>query len=590
MEKGALLPLRFYPDTSWQDYQKISHSKDMVILREHQVFHPAFQLTLPDAGMHWGLADFTTIEVVNIETLATTDVSAGEFQVYSVAGEFRALVHFRFPTGGTRSIGRFYYHISDGQTHWYSEVFEMCDLDTDALSAAFNNETNFAQFTNNYNAAGENTGGHFCKTTAANRAEAYTAVNTFLGEELDLYLLAINYAGPACGATDWDDSLFMELRTATGLVVSNTVEITAVGNYTFQLTAEAGGSLRLYMYLEDGVTSKGGFLMFFQRRYSDKNVQIRWSHPKNFCKIFYEDGYENVMFLNSKQVINENSIDTTEIEDDETNKYRIIGTNKKFNSLRIASGEAMLNAMSLLRLHNDITIYTETGEPMDVDEITLEQSVKDYETSIIDLVYRERSCSVEACGFETCCPTEGIPIMEDVIYGGVGNLPAAADWSGKSFIVDVAPFDFFLIYTSNGAAWVGAITTWNVAGNCLEARQNFNDIDYTPGREATRFFWYDSGSTCWRQFIDLASVTDNADGTADVVSDTEYVDAVFLQAEYEDANGDWIACATIEETDVGTGAITQVCSCGVGTFNFRFHVWTNECDYGYSNWLPQTIT
>jgi len=589
MEKGALLPLRFYPGTSWQDYNKISHAQDMAIFREHQNFPPAFQLTLPDIGMHWGILDFTTIDMVNIEDLSTVDITGHIFEVYSVAGEFRALVHFRYPLGSL-NIGRFYYHISDGQTDWYSEVFELCDLDTNALSAVFDHETNFSQWGSTYSAAAEAiVGTFFCKTTAAGRGHAYTDITAFLEEEFDLYVTAANYGGPACGATDWNASLFLELRTATGLVVSNTIEVTAVGTYSFQLITEAGGSLRLYMYAEDDETTKGTVAVWLQRRYSEKNVQIRWSHPKNFCKIFYEDGYENVMFLNSKQVINENSIEETVVEDDETNKYRIIGTNKKFNSLRIASGEAMLNAMSLLRLHDNITIYRETGEPMDVDDITLEQSVKDYETSIIDLVYRERSCSVEACGFEICCPDEEIPIMEDVIYGGVGNLPPAANWTGKYFIVDVNPWDFFLIYNSTGAAWVGAIVTWNIIGNCLEARQNLDEVNYTPGREATRFFWYDSSSTCWRQFIDLASVTDNADGTANVVSDTEYVNGVYLQAEYENG-GVWTACSTITTTVAGAGALTHVCSCGVGTFNFRFHIWTDDCDYGYSNWLPQTIT
>ena len=589
MEKGALLPLRFYPATSWQDWQKIKgYGGRIALLKEHQNFPPAFQLTLPDIGMHWGILDFTTIEMVNIEDLSTVDITGHIFEVYSVAGEFRALVHFRYPLGSLNT-GRFYYHVSDGQTDWYSEVFELCDLDTNALSDTFDNETNFSQFGSTYAPAAEAiVGTFFCKTVAAARGYSYTDITAFLEEEFDLYVTATNYGGPACGATDWDASLFLELRTDTGLVVSNTVEITGAGTYSFTLTSEAGGSLRLYMYVEDGETTKGTIAVWLQRRYSANNVQIRWSHPKNFCKIFYEDGYENVMFVDAKQITDENSVDETVVEDDETNKYLIIGTNKKFNSLQMESGEAMLNAMNLMRLHRDIMIYKETGEPMEVDEITLEQSVHDYEASIIKLIYRERSCSVEACGFDICCPTKEIPIIEDVIYAGVANLPAFADWTGKFFIVDVAPFDNFIIYTSTGAAWA-VVTTWNAVGNCLEARQNLNEVDYTPGRECTRYFWYDSGGTCWRQFIDLVNVTDHGDSTANVISDTEYAGGMYVQAEYQDADGDWIACGTIEETVAGAGAITQNCDCGAGTFNFRYHMWSVDCDYGYSNWLPLLI-
>ena len=30
-------------------------------------------------------------------------------------------------------VGRYYIHISDGQTDWYSEVFELCDLGMESL-------------------------------------------------------------------------------------------------------------------------------------------------------------------------------------------------------------------------------------------------------------------------------------------------------------------------------------------------------------------------------------------------------------------------------------------------------------------------
>lgn len=604
MEKGALLPIRFYPATTWQDWQKIKDfNYNVAVVREHYIYVPAFQMTLPDVGMHWVLSDFSTIEVVDQDG-TTTDISGGILQTYNSAGEFRALVQFRFPythvTAGAFDTGLYYVHVSDGQTDWYSEVFELCNLGLDAFSAGFDNESNFAFFDdNNYDSDDEWAAiGFFCKTTAAGRAEAYTEVDVFLGEELDLYVNSFDYSGPACGATDWNDSVYFELRDSTGLVVSNTVEVDAAGDYSFTITAEAGGTLRFYMYIEDNDTTKGGLYCFLQHRYAEDNMQLRWSHDKNFCKIFYETednvDYENVIFLDTKQVINENAIEETVIEDDETNKYPIIGTNKKWNSLKFAGGEALLNAMSLLRLHKNISFYRELGEPMHVDEINLEQSVIDYEAAQVNLVYREVSCSVEACGFDTCCPTEDLPMMEFVTYGGIGILPAAAGWSGKYCLVEV-PADEFQVYQSNGAAW-GSLAVWRVAGNCLEIRQNFNDIDFTPGRDAIRFFWYDSGTICWRAFCELESVADNADGTANVVTDTEYVNGVYLEAQYatpadKHIESDWITCCMPDgPTTSGAGAITLICTCGAGTWDFRIHVFTDDCDYGYTEWRQQTIT
>ena len=595
MEKGAFLPLRFYPATSWQDYYKLmKYQGDVALFKEHNAFVPAFQLTLPDIGMHWGEGDMTTIEVVNFDTLVATDISASNYEYYSRAGYYRALVHNRFNHTDANLLsafdeGKYYIHISDGQTHWYSEVFLFCDLGIDAFGDDFGNETNFDSFSIDQIAGDSCSAGYFCKTTAAGVSDAYAPVSAILEEEFDLFVVASNYAGPPCGGpADWADSVFLEFRDAAGRVVSETLEIDAVGSYQTTLTVVAGGDLRFYMYIEGGTATKGFLVIHLVRRYAEKHVSIRWSHDKNFCKIFYEDDYENIMFIDAQEVPAENSIEETVIEDDETNKYPIIATNKKMNTVSMVSGEAMLNAMSLLRLHKDITIYTELGEIVEVEEITMEQSIVDYQATKISLVYREASCSAKACGFELCCPTDGIPMMEWVVYSGIGNLPAAADWTDKYFLVETAA-DNFRVYTSNGVAW-SVDTTWDVDLNCLEARLSFNDQDFTPGRYETRFFWYRAAVTRWYRFIELDAVNDNADGTADVVSDAEYAGGLMLQAEYEDADGDWIPCATSEETTALAGAITQVCSCGAGTFKFRFHIWTADCDYGYSNWIEQTIT
>lgn len=587
MEKGAFLPLRFYPATEWQDYNKLmKYQGDVALFKEHNAFVPAFQLTLPDIGMHWGEGDMTTIEVVNFDTLVTTDISASNYEYYSRAGYYRALVHNRLNHTDANLLsafdeGKYYIHISDGQTHWYSEVFLFCDLGIDAFGDDFGNETNFDSFAIDQIAGDSCSAGFFCKTTAAGVSDAYAPVSAYLEEEFDLFVVASNYAGPPCGGpADWADSVFLEFRDAAGRTVSETLEIDAVGSYQTTLTVAAGGDIRFYMYIAGGTATKGFLVIHLVRRYASGHISLRWSHNKNFCKLFYEDDYENVMFIDAQEVPAENSIEETVIEDDETNKYPIIATNKKMNTVSMVSGEAMLNAMSLLRLHKDITIYTELGEIVEVEEITMEQSIVDYQATKISLVYREASCSVEACGFDVCCPTEEIPIMEWVEYGGVVALPSAADWSGKYVVVMTSP-DIFKIYYSTGAAWTGTITTWDVAGNCLEARINDS---------GNRFLWVEMTFSNWYLFIELASVADNADGTADVVSDTEYKGGLMLQAEYEDANGDWIPCATPELTVEGAGAITQVCSCGAGTFDFRFHIWDDSCDYGYSNIVSQTIT
>ena len=609
MEKGALLPLRFYPALSWTDYEKYIKNAggDFVLLREHSALLPAFQMTMPDIGRHWGRGDFIpdTFQIHSYETQASVENLGQAFYsnrdryctVYNKAGEFRSFVFWRTPLNTTAGglptkfpDGLYYYYLSDGETEWYSEVFQLCDLGTNAIVDVMGDETGWANFTTlDYLDEYDGIRTTFCKTaTGAGDATAYTELEVFLEEEMDLYVQT--QTSNVCAEAAWNAPIYFQFRDADGLVVSDTFTVDTVDTYyRFSIKSNVGGTVRLYMWMDNADTGEGRFWTYLQRRYSAGNNQIRYSNKdlatgegKNICKIFYEDDYENVFFIDSKQVIDQNVLNENVVEDDLANKYRIVGSNQKWNAIQFASGEAMLNAMSLLRLHNSIKIIRETGEIMDIVEILMEQSVIDYEASTVKLVYREASCGVEACGFDACCPTLGTPIMEEV-YDAPGSLPAAAGYSGK-YVMVLTAADEYRIYYSNGAAWA-VNTTFDIAGDCVEARQN----NHTDGN---RFFWYDSGASRWRIFIELATVTDNADGTGDLNTDTEYRDGLTIRGEYQGADGVWNECTDPVELTAGGGAIalTTYSTPGVGTWNFRLHAYTSDCDYGYSNVVSQTIT
>ena len=597
MEKNALLPLKFYPALSWTDYDRYTKNMggDFALLKEHNVLLPAFQMTMPDIGRHWGRLDFIpdTFEIYNYDTGALVENLGQVFysnndrycEVYNKAGEFRSFVFWRTPMQAKYPTGKYYYYLSDGETEFFSEVFELCDLNTNALVNVMDNEAGWANFTtldriSDYEAIRTT----FCKTaTGAGDATAYTEIEVFLEEELDLYITTETSA--VCGEGVWNAPIYLEFRDPDGLVVSDTFTIDTIDTYyRFSAKINVGGTVRLYMYMDDADTGQGRFSTYLQRRYAEGNVQIRYSNSENFCKIWYENDYENVFFIDSKQVIDQQVLNENVVEDDQANKYRIIGTNQEWNSLQFASGEAMLNAMSLLRLHDNIKIIRETGEVMDVAEILMEQSILDYEAALIKLVYREDSCSVESCGFEPCCPTLGTPIMQDVYDAAA--LPAAAAGNNGWYVMALTAVDEFRIYLSNGAAWA-VNNDFDIADDCIEARQN----TFSNGN---RFFWYDSGVSRWRLFINLETVTDNADGTANLNTDTEYRDGLTVQGEYYDTiEEEWTECTDAETLIAGAGAValvTRTNNPGVGTFDFRLHIYTNDCDYGYSKIVTQTIT
>ena len=621
MEKQAYLPIKFYPAKEWQEYEKLkNYGGDYVIVKEYNNIPPAFQIVIPDIGRHWSADSFIlgTFDLVNYDTGTTYDMNAASYPqvpiVYRSDG-YRTLVWRRFPaTTNIFDEGRYYYHLieAEDETEWFSEVFELCDLELDALiydgGVGFDGESGFATFVSGYVLSNRMADVEFCKASAAAPAYAYMPVEVFLEEELDLYVYTYDRDGVCDGIDrDWDNPVFFYLKTSDGVLISDICRVdTTETFYHFNLKAQAGGTVRLYMYILDADKTEGNMWIGLYRTHVEKHVQLRWFNDTNFCKIVYDQfpeftpfQYENIYFLDAKQIIDENSINENVVEDDAANKYRIVGTDQKWNSLQMFGSECLLNAMSLLRLHSNVKVVKETGEPIDTTEIMLEQSVVSDEGALMKLVYREESCSKDNCGFDVCCPTIGIPTLIG-LYNGVGALPATASYPGRYAMVETAPL-VWQIYYSSGAAWA-VNTSLRVAGTCVEIQNNQASFSSFPLHHM-RFWHVNIAETHWEPFIWIDSVGDATGGLAAIITYTEQWIGpdVLVQAEYYAGtqweaylpyfdNENWIKCSTIETSTV-VGALGLTCNCGAGTgIWFRVHMWDNDCDYGYTPPIQQTIT
>jgi hypothetical protein len=413
MEKQAYLPIKFYPVNGWQEYERLKeYGGDKAIVKEYNNVAPGFQMVLPNIGRRWDSDSFQsgTFDLVNYDTGTTYNLNAASYPmtplVYSSGNGFRTLVYRRFPTLATTfPAGRYYYHLAEveGDSEWFSEIFELCDLKIDAfdeeLNPGFQDDTGFATFTSTYQLAWRLSITDFYKTGVAALASAYMEFSAFLEEEFDLYVYTTDATGGA--GTDWDEPVFFYLSTDDNVLISDICRVdTTDSMYHFKLKAESGGTIRLYMYIRAADATEGTMYVSLYRTYSDEHVQMRWSNDKNFCKIVYDQErtnipflYENIYFFNTKnnftaQVIDENSVNENVIEDDEANKYRIIGTNQKWNAIQLFGSECLLNAMSLLRLHKYVEIIKENGEPIDVVETLLEQSVVDYHGALMKLLQK----------------------------------------------------------------------------------------------------------------------------------------------------------------------------------------------------------
>lgn len=625
MEKQPFLPIKFYPVKAWQEWEIFKkYSEDKVIVKEYNNIPPAFQMVFPDLGRHWSEDSFIvgTFELVNYDTAATYDMNSASIAqdpIVHRADGFRTMVWRRFPaTTWIFDEGRYYYHLveAEGETEWFSEVFELCDLDIDALifngGLGFDNEVGFAVFASGYTIANRMADVEFCKTGVAGPAYAYMPITAFLGEEFDLYVSAYDRVG-TCGGIDrdWDHPVFFFLKTTDGVVVSDIHRVDTSGSVNhFRVKAQAGGDLELWMYINNGDATEGNMWVGLYRTHVEDHIQLRWSNETNFCKIVYEELpefapflYENIYFLDAKQIIDENSINENVVEDDAANKYRIIGTDQKWNSLQMFGSECMLNAMSLLRLHSDIQIVKSLGEPMDAVEVLIEQSVVKDHASLIKLVYREESCSEDNCGFDICCPSENYPTLLGV-FVGPGSLPAAASYPNRYAIASVGARDW-QVHLSNGAAWA-VNTAFRVVGACIQIQNHMGTTfdGYSANGMQFSFFHTANTATNWYPAIEITSVVDATGGQATVTIYAEYWYGADVWCQVEYYTGDewaislpfyidqegWSKVPEKENLSAQTGARALTATCGAGSFYFRMHIWDGDCDMGYSIPIFQGIT
>lgn len=619
MEKQPYLPIKFYPVKAWQEWELLKkYAQDKVIVKEYNNIPPAFQMVLPDTGRAWSEDSFIvgTFDLVNYDDGTTYDMnnaSIAQDPIVHRADGFRTMVWRRFPaTTWLFNEGLYYYHLieAEGETEWFSEVFQLCDLDLDALiyngGLGFEGQVGFSVFASTYVIANRMAAIEFCKIVGGNPAYAYMPITAFLEEEFDLYVYAYDRVG-TCGGVDrdWDYPVYFYLRTVDGVVASDIHIVETSGSINhFRIKAQAGGDLRLYMYIAPNNPTEGNMWVGLYRTHTEDHIQMRWSNDKNFCKIVYEElpelapfYYENIYFLNAKQVIDENSINETDVEDDAANKYRIIGTGQKWNAVQMLGSECMLNAMSLLRLHSDIQIVRNLGEPMDITELLIEQSVIDYHASLIKLVYREESCSENNCGFEICCPSDGYPTLLGV-FAGAGALPAAASYPNRYAMASIGARNW-QVHLSNGAAW-NVDTTLRVVGACIQIQNCYGTTfqEYSANGMQFSFFHTANTSTNWYPAVDITSVVDvGGAGQADVTIYAEYWYGadVYCQVEYYtgskwqiplpfyvDPDG-WskVPNSEIEHLSAQTGARVMRVTCGAGAYFFRVHIWDGECDLGY---------
>ncbi len=599
MIKQPIQPLKFYSsllevEKDWNDKDKGSPGTH--IITEDILFLPPFQIKFDNR--HEDITDFT-FELISYDDGITTDIT-NRLRAVGVHtyGDYQNLVCYRFPLSLLNAPGNYYLKINDDYEVWYSEVFQLCDLNRNLcrswMMSGWNWDTDVNVLTQSDCWVFQ-----VCRTAPGT---PYVSSGNFYvtkDEPLDLYLSGVN-AG-TCANTSFLHLNFV-LHDGSGNDVSNVV-VSIEGSMSARLIPTKTCEVNLYCYPDPVDYDRSGWYvysfyanpMLHDGSHSDNigaRKVLRWSNPGNACDMVYEEligytkvgddnrvwqmSYENYLILDNPPLIPDYAIVENVAEDDSSNKYLLLGNQQEWYYLQLGGNENLAKAIQNIHLMSLVELDY-NGESHMICENASEISYNDDYNFTIRFRFRETTCPVQSCGFEVCCPN----LLNVYTYQAPG-LPAC-NTAGLRYISHVGGTN--QLWQCDGANWIHMLDE-EVDGACI----------YLEVYAGCHYWWWDSVE--WTPFVTIDTVTDETGGIATITVEAGNLDGLYVQAEYStDAGVTYTKCGNPVELTGGADAIS--CDCGAGVnIKFRLHVYTAntlttstvKCDYGYSNVITKTIT
>jgi hypothetical protein len=246
----------------------------------------------------------------------------------------------------------------------------------------------------------------------------------------------------------------------------------------------------------------------------------------------------------------------------------------------------MAEGLSMLTLHENVTLTIEDGTEINIMEIIPKsEPIEDY-ASKITLDFREDSCSEDACGFSIncCCPN-----LENVLgyeAGGVGALGSCGGTEdGYRYMVNDGG-NFRIYECIAGDDWTRQ-TDEEVEGNCVYDENTGSVWDYP------QYWYYHDLINSFQLLCYLGSVSNNGDGTATLdgsgAEADEFDCVIYVQAQYKThESATWLDIGgpvSLETFDADGITVTT----GAGDFDFRVKYYSHNCDLSYAGDVNQEI-
>ncbi len=609
-------PLKFFAsllevERDWE--KRAAGNPGRNVITEDILFIPPFQIKFDNRNED--IDDFQdgVIELINHNDGVTLDIteSIRAMGVFTY-DDYQNFVVYHYPLIYLNIPGDYYLKISDGTpdsefSHeiWYSEVFRLCDLNRNLVRNVTFVGWNSSQGVNVL-ATTDRYAILVCESTGNG---AYFDAGDFYvieNEPLDFYCFG-QTVDLQCG-----DARFLPLHFAlvdsVGEIISNQIDgVEGAIKGRFVPTQSRPASLRGWVDAGETGQSAWELLLFhanpqihdgiYSGSLTDENENIgkskvlRWSNDKNVCDIIYETesgyvtisgvlyywemSYENYLILDDPPLIPDFEIKENVAENDKGDKFLLLGAQQEWYYLQIAGSENLAKAIQFIHLMSTVEIDYD-GESHVICENTTEISQGDDNNFTIRFRFRQESCPVQSCGFDIeCCPN--LENVLDYESGGTGALPACDGGSaGDRYLVRVTPPGKIWVYECIDGSWT-LQGDENVKGACV-----FNEGD-DPDTDCV-YWYYRVTDTSYYRFVDISTVTDMTTGVARINISNYGKKGLVVIAQVDGVDSGGYKILTGDASDI------LYVYCGAGTFDFSLRIVDENCNYGHSDIVNQTIT
>jgi len=319
-------------------------------------------------------------------------------------------------------------------------------------------------------------------------------------------------------------------------------------------------------------------------------ILIEYSNSVDFGDILYQNTFENRIYLDADVSKPEYEIVEEGTENGDGEFFPTFQKWAKKYSITFYAQEFLVDALTLMTLHDQITVTLRNGEASNVLDAEVEykwdSNIECWAevtlSFVTDYIIRKK-CDENSttCG-TAVVSTGGIYDADD---GGAGT--DKWDYTTSSTNGEIA---FFYtgyadgVYSGTVAIPVGFYMLTGGVWVLMDMEDGaFGDITTI----ASVVFIVKSGLYYYRLPY-IVSVTDETGGDATIVAISAQIENTFFQVQY-DTGGGYISLGSPQQASAFDLGVTLSPGAGV-LINFRILWYTHSCTYGVGNVIAQTIT